>query len=299
MVIEGRSYATVDEQILAGDEWVSQGYFSALGIPILAGRNFEVTDTPESEQVAIINRAFVDLHFNGEDPIGVRMRRGENSQDSWKRIIGVVPVIRRPMEGTEGNRTDGAAFYRFAAQNLGRGYGWQTVFLRSSGDPHKHAKATRGIILEIDPLIPVDWIRTVDETWRKWTVMNRFLVSIFSIFGLSALFLAGMGVYGLVYFSMEQRHREIGIRMALGARRREILALFVSRSVFPTISALGLGCALGYFLSVLLMGYIDQRFDFHPGTYAQVVLLLVAVSVIATVIPVARACRAKPIDLLR
>ncbi len=300
MVIEGEPYSSADEHLMLKSENVSMSYFPALEVPILIGRNFRMTDTLDSENVVIVNRGFMERHFNNENPIGRRIRKGKNPEDPWKRIIGVVPVIRQPTETEDVSETGGAAgFYRFVRQYEGPSHRHRTVFVRTSGDPYKLSAKVQGAIRDLDPMIASGWLKTVDDSWKEWTGFFRFLSSIFWIFGISAVSLAGIGVYGLVYFSIEQSSRDIGIRLALGANHLRILSMYLKRDIVQITIALCLGCMMGYYLSNLMMEIIGQHFVLKVDPYAMAIALMISVALSATAFPVLRKSRVLPMVILK
>ena len=300
IVIEGEPYSSADEYLMLKSENVSMSYFQALEVPILIGRNFQKTDTLDTEKVVIVNKVFMERHFNNENPIGRRIRKGQSPNEPWKKIIGVVPVIQQPSETEDVSETGGgAAFYRFVRQYEDPSQRHRTVFVRTSDDPYKLSAKVQGAIRDLDPMIASLWVKTVDDSWKEWTGFFRFLSSIFGVFGISALSLAGIGVYGLVYFSIEQCSRDIGIRLALGADHLKILSMYFKRDIVQITIALCLGCMMGYYLSNLLMGIIGQNFVFKVDPYAVAIALMVSVALSATAFPVLRKSRVVPMEILR
>lgn len=274
---------------------VSRGYFEALGIPILRGRNFAETDREGSPVVVIVDEAFVARHFQGRDPIGQQIDstigRGENRPPMT--IVGVVPVTRREF----GRLPEFPQVYFHAPQNSTSS---RYVVLRvRAGDPLGLAPAIRRELGAIDPDQPLARLATMEAMMRESLAPRRLVLWLFGVFAALALCLAVVGIYSVMALSVAHRTREMGIRMALGADRRTILDLVLRQGMW----LVGLGLALGLVLAVS-SAQIMHSFLFGVGALDPLVLLAVAL-VLATAgalacwIPARRATEVDPVEALR
>jgi predicted permease len=275
---------------------VSAGYFQAMGIPLLQGRAFDGTDNATSELVSVVDEAFASEFFpHPADAIGQRVR--QSGYDEYTRIVGIVGDVRQESL----TKAPRAQMYLLHAQTPRTWYPLRnvTLVLRTDGDPLGLVSALRGDVKALDANLPVYQVSTVAQSVARSTSKERFSMSLQAVFAGLALVLAMIGIYGVLSYSVAQRTREIGIRMALGAERRSILNMVVSQGMSLVMASvvIGLGTALAgaRVMSTLLFGVSP----WDPMTYGAVAAVLVAVALAACWIPARRASAVTPQNALR
>lgn len=267
---------------------VSPGYFYTLGIPVLKGRTFTDHDDEQSPKVAVVNEALARRLWPGEDPIGRQLPLLDDSLS----VVGVVGNTRH-----EGLGQDPAS--EIYVPYLQQPTNSMQLAIRTATDPASLASAVRGQVAAIDPEQPVYNVATLEQMLSESMAPRRFNLLLLGLFALIALILAAVGIYGVMAFSVTQRTHEIGIRMALGAERRDVLRLVVRQGLRLTLAGVIFGvagaCALTRFLKSFLYGVRPT----DPVTFVLVSALLVAVSILASYIPARRATRVDPMVALR
>jgi putative ABC transport system permease protein len=291
--IEGRPDFPPDERVEVPVDGVTPHYFDVMGIPILAGRAFDARDVAASTPVVIINQTMARMFWPGEDPVGRRMKYGQLSgQSAWMTIVGIVPDTRR----TGFDAAVRPETYLPHAQSLDTSL---MLVVRTAGDPASAAGPLRAVAREVDPTIAVQAVRPVDDIIVEMTAERRLNTMLLSIFGIAAALLAAVGIYGVIAYSVEQRTRELGVRLALGASARGILRLVVSEGMALAIAGLvvGLGAALLLSGSMKTMLYGVPPTD--PATFAAMGALALVVAACASLLPALRAIRIDPVTALR
>ena len=278
-------------------EIILPGYFQAVGAK-LTGRDFSADDTAESEAVVIVNEPFARRHWPEGPVLGrlVGIRRESGGEHVWATVVGVAPDLR--MEGFENARVDGAGVYLPITQKSIR---FMTVVLRGSGDVEVRSLVPilRRTVQAMDPNLPLYWIRTLQESIDLNLAGNRIVTAMFVWFGLAALFLAGMGIFAVVTFSVNQRRTEIGIRMALGARIADIKALVVRQGFLQLLIGLAIGAVVSIVLSSLLRSALIGVRPHDAVTYLLSIVILTRVSTAAWILQVRRAVRVDPMIAMR
>ena len=280
---EGHAYGSAADQPLAHAVAVTPGLFAACRVPLLAGRDFGPTDTAAAPPVAIVNRSLARQAWPGQDPLGKRLRLPPGAAaEGWRTVVGVVPDLK--MDGLEDRRPEG--FYLPVSQ---RGPERLSFAVRAAGPPLALAPALRAAVAGLDRDTPIYFVQTMDRMLDGNRFATRMFGGLFSIFGVAALLLAAVGIYGVIALAVESRTREIGVRMALGAGRFDILAMLLRQS----LAQLGLGLACGlpaaWGLSRLLGGVLFAVRPHDPAVFALVVATLALVALLATLVPAARA----------
>jgi putative ABC transport system permease protein len=289
--IEGQPPPQPGERRSCNPRWVTSGYFKAMGIALASGRYFTEQDAAESPRVAIINEAAAERYFPGEDPLGKRVRigfRGETPRE----IVGVVKDVKHAA-------LDEAAMMELYVPHAQWPSSFLTLVVRSSSDAASLPAAIRGEVLAIDSQQPVHDVKTMEQLLSGTMAQRRFNMLLLGIFAAVALVLAALGIYGVISYSVTERTHEIGVRMALGAQRKDILSMVVTQGMVPALAgvAIGLGAAfaLTRFISSLLYGVSASDFT----TFASIPLLLAFVALVACYIPARRATKVDPMVALR
>jgi predicted permease len=269
---------------------VAPGYFGVMGIPVVAGRDFSDMDNRSSQPVAIVNEAFVRRFLPGQEPLGRRF----DTWGKWWTIVGVAKDSRYH------SRTGPPEpyFYMPILQTFNASTG-VALHIRTAGAPEANLPAVRQVFAALDPSVTVFGTTSLEDYIGASTYTQKTAATLLSVLGSLALLLASLGLYSVVAYSIAQRTQEIGIRMALGAQRSDILRLVVSQGMTLTLAgvAAGVAAALGLtrFLSSLLFGVSAT----DPATFAGVAILLAAVALVASYVPAQRAARVDPIVALR
>jgi putative ABC transport system permease protein len=286
---EGRWPGAVPQQ-------ATPGYFAAIGIRIVEGREFLATDGADAELVAIVSRKFAEQAWPGTSALGRRFRLGGDTP--LMRIVGVVDDIQSRGFGDKPEPT----MYFPHAQTMKSAYFTprsMSVLVRTDGDPRTLAEAIRRAVQQLDRSVPVSDIRTLEDVVGQSVAMRRFNTMLLAGFALLALVLAGIGTYGVIAYGVSQRTFEIGIRLALGAENRTVLALVMSEGLRLAAVGLLLGGAAS-----LAVGKAIRAMLIGVGTIDAPSLIVTAVSLVvvagaASVVPALRAARVNPLDAIR
>jgi predicted permease len=278
---------------------VSAGYFEALGVPVLRGRNLTDTDGTPGHESALVNQQFVAMHFSGEDPIGRRITlidaqpSPQQSAPVTAAIVGVVPPMRQ--RNFQDAQPDPVVYlpYRADPQRF------MFLLLRTAGDPAAAAPLVREQVRAIEPDLPLFGIMTLDHllAQQRWTF--RVFGGMFTIFATIALVLSAVGLYAVTAYSVTQRTAEIGVRMALGAQPNQVVWLILRRSLVQLAIALPIGIAGAFGVGKLLQSVIVKTNGRDALTIVTITLVMVAVSLAACVFPARRAMRLDPVSALR
>jgi putative ABC transport system permease protein len=265
-------------------------YFNALGVPLLAGREFTHQDTVGAPNVIIVNQSMAQRFWPQEDPVGKRIR--EDSPDNWLTVVGVVENVRHWGLDSE-NQSQFFRPYTQAAWPV------MTVVVRTAAVPMSYAPAIKEALSEIEPDRPVSGIETMQNIVRDSLGPRRFPTLLLSAFALLALILAAVGIIGVVSYSVAQRTHEIGIRMALGARAADVLKLMLRGSMTWVAVGIGTGVAGSLGLTRLLGTLLYGVKPWNPMVLGSVSLLLSGVGLLASYIPARRAAKVEPMVALR
>jgi putative ABC transport system permease protein len=273
----------------------SEGYFKTLGIPLVRGRLFSEEDTLGTTNVALISQALARRYWPNRDPIGQTVEFG-NMDGNLKplTIVGIVGDVR--VRGLNAP-PDSVIYvdYRQRGMNLNS---TPTILVRSGASESEVVPTARGIFGELAPNVPVKF-STFDEQLGAWSANQRFLLILVALFALAALLLVGVGLYGVIAFFVANRTREIGIRMAIGAQRADVLRLIISEGARLAVLGVILGVAASLAISRLLSSLLFGISPTDPMTFVGVVVLLGIVSLVASYIPARRALRVDPVTALR
>jgi predicted permease len=287
--IEGRGAGQNARPVIHNFQ-VSPGYFETMGIPVLSGRAFNAFDRAGGEPVAIISAAAARTFWPGEDPVGKRLRL--SPELPWLTIIGVSGDVQH-------RRLDEAPqpiLYRSLEQSSNLAL---ALLVRTRGDDPELGDALSREVRAVDPNLPVYAVRTMDDLLAAAVSERQFLMRIVGVFGAAAIGLALLGLYAVISYSVSQRTREIGIRMAMGARQADVSRLVLRQG----LRLAGSGMIVGLLAALALMQFIRAQIygvhPFDPGTVATAILLMALTALAAVYLPARHAARVDPIRALR
>ena len=275
---------------------ITQHYLEAMGVRLIAGRLFNAGDFAPSSSVVIINQAFAKAYYAGRDPVGQHFRfRGFDPKEktlAWSTVVGVVGDVRhtRPEDAPAPQ-----AFLPFTQADPTRAF----VAVRAGIPPAQLIPSIRRVVAEVDPTQAVADIHTMGQRAEDANARRRFQTFLLAVFAAAALFLAAVGLYGSMAYAVKQRTPEIGIRIALGAQRNDVLKLILGQGIALTLAGLALGTVAALVLTRLLASLLYGIAPSDPATIVIVPLVLVAVSLIACYVPARRATRVDPMVALR
>ncbi len=275
---------------------VRQNFLEAMEIPLLAGRSLHAQDDVHAPKVAVVNQTFVNQYFPGEDPIGKRFSFDSNKPAEVE-IVGLVKDAKYTRQRDEIPPTA----YLSWQQEL-RGLSGATFEVRTGGDPTRVVASVREAVRQVDGNLPLNNIRTQLEQAEETLAMERLFAKLVSLFGLLAQQLASIGLYGVLAWSVSQRTHEIGIRMALGASRGDVLKMVLKQGMTLTLLGVALGLAGAYVLSKYLQSLTGMLYGVQPTdplTFGVIAVLLTLVALVACYIPARRATKVDPMVALR
>ena len=287
---------------------VSPDYFRTVGATLLRGRAFNRDDEPEADSVVVVNESLSRAYFGSDDPVGRRIRwqNTRGTWQPWQRVVGVVANTRDVGIA----QADVHVIYQATSQAVRRGAGIagvtggggfpaETMLVRTTGEVGPVVRQITDIIHETDPERPVDNVVTLDDLRREDIAPQRLNATLFSSFAILALVVAGVGVLGVLAFSVTQRTKEFGVRLALGAEEGQVLRMVLREGAWLVLGALLLGGGASFILSRFLSGLLFEIQPTDPVTFVTVGSVLAAVALVAAFIPARRATRVDPIDALR
>jgi putative ABC transport system permease protein len=292
--VAGRTPPPVLQRPEANVTTVSRDFFRTLGIPLQAGRVFDLQDSPRSPDTVVVNQAFTRAIFPGENPLNRVLVYGEN--DSERRtIVGVVGNVRAADLGSEPT----PLVYRCNCQGHDPDFSALSFVIRTTGDPHAVIRTAEGQVHAVDRDVPVFDIKTMDERLADSVSTQRFQLALIGTFAVIALVLSALGIYGVLSYLVTRRTREIGIRIAMGAQAGEVRRLVVGESMVLALLAVlaGLGGAWGLTRYLQSMLYGVTALD--GATFAVMPVVLLALAIAASLLPARRASRIDPMAALR
>jgi putative ABC transport system permease protein len=288
--IDGRAPLPPGQGLNADYRVVSADYFRAMGIPLRRGRGFMASDNSGGAGVAIINEQAARRFFPNEDPIGKRVIM--NGRDKYE-IVGIIGDLKH------GNlkETTRPEIYMHALQASLRT--WMDLVVRTEGDPGIMAAGVRGAIRAVDPDQPVYNLMTMEGRLARSIAAHRFNALLLGLFAAVAMILAAGGIYGVMSYTVTQRTYELGVRMALGAQRGDVISLVIRQGMSVALIGIGAGVIVALALTRLMKGLLYEVGTSDPMTYAIVTALMSAVALIACYLPARRATRVDPMIALR
>jgi putative ABC transport system permease protein len=291
--VDGVAYPT--DRDVPRSRWyaVSDGFFETFGVPVARGRGITASDRRESAPVAVVNRAFAERYFPGKDPIGHRIRQGgRTSTQPWMTIVGMAgnTYTGDPEEPR------GPAYFAPLSQHHSN---FASLVVRTGGAPMAITAQVRQAVAALNPDIPLYWVYSMEEAIARPTWYIRVFGTMFMIFGFIALFLAAIGLYAVMSFSVSRRTREVGIRMALGAQAGDMVRLILQQGAWQLLAGmvLGLGLAAGVEQLTRVILFDVQPRD--PAIFGGVVGVLAVTGLFACLVPALRTTRVDPLVALR
>ncbi len=292
-IVDGRAVPKGEEPTILYTA-VTPHLYKTMALPLLKGRDFTDAEGAGRTPVAVINDTMAKKLWPGTDAVGRRFRLVETEPEEWFTVIGVAPDIRMfDMDDDTPDFSVAYVPYRFSNfANIG-------VTIRAAGDPALLATAVRTSIRESDPGLPIFGLRTMEDLRREGFWQFRLFGFMFGIFGAAALFLAGVGVYGVLSFSVSQRTQEMGVRIALGAKQSDVLGLVVRQGV--TLAAIGVVVGLigAFGITRVIASLLYNVTPTDPLSFGGVALFLALIAVVASYLPARRATNVDPIIALR
>jgi predicted permease len=287
---EGRDIQSDQPRVVERSR-VTPEYFHLLGIPLLSGRLFNESDNDKAPQVAVINEAFARTYWPNQDPLGKRFKATREGSP-WITVVGMIANVRtESLAGAEAPRVY-LNLYQTGAKHL-------AIFLRGDLDPSEIPHEVREQVQSVDPTLPVFGAQTLNETLFASLAERRFSMEMIALFALTALLLAGLGIYGVISYVVSERTHEIGIRLALGAQKGTILQMVLCQGLRLAVVGAAVGLVGALIVSHLMAGLLYGVSPTDPLTFAGVALLLIGVALVACYIPARRAIRVDPLVALR
>ena len=272
---------------------VAAHYFRALGVPLREGREFTATEDERGDPVVIINETMARHYWPRESALGRRIRYGRDSSARWLSIVGVTRDIK---QGSLGGAVQDQVYVPYAAR-----YPWSDMsfVVRASGDPISVVPLVRAELRQLDPTVPLTNVMPMQGLVDRSIWDRRLYGTMFTLFAGIALLLAAIGVYGVVAYAVAQRTREIGVRVALGADKGDVLRLVVGRGLGLTAAGVALGVLGAAGFTRVLRSQLYGVSPFDPLSFVLTTLLLVAVTLLASYVPARRAMKVDPMVALR
>ncbi|WP_031497976.1 ABC transporter permease [Bryobacter aggregatus] len=283
-----------NESIGSRYDHVGPNYFSTVGIPMLQGREISDRDTPAGNKVCVINESFAKRFFEGRNPLGLHVTQVYGKQRNTYEVIGLSHISR----SNSLRREEGPRFYVPAAQPV-TPLGVATYVIHTPGDPALLTEPIRRAILARDPNLPLIAPRPLARSIDEYVITERMLAKLSFAFGLVALLLAAIGLYGVLSYGVTRRTSEIGLRKALGAQQSEVLSMILRETCVLLAVGLGLGVLLSYAGMKAITSQLYGLAPTDPLAFAAATGILVLVAILATAIPALRAARVDPLVALR
>jgi predicted permease len=294
LIVEGHEVPSNEAPSVAAS-YVTPGYFHLLGMTLLRGRAFSESDDEKAPHVAVINEAFARTYWPNEDPLGKRIKLpapGGRSDFTLTSIVGVLADARTESLAESGSPQMYLDLYQRGAKDL-------AIFVRGRFDPAAIPQQVREQVQAVNPELPVFGAQSLDEALAGSLSVRRFSMELVALFALTALLLAGLGIYGVISYLVSERMHEFGIRIALGAGSRNILRMVLRQGLGLAFIGAAVGLVVALLVSHLMAGLLYGVKPTDPLTFAGVAILLIGVALLACYIPARRAIRVDPLVALR
>jgi predicted permease len=288
------------EDLVVSDMLVTGGYCEALGVPLLLGREIDERDTEAGPKVALVNQAFAQYFFHGENPVGRQFHFGDEEEDSKEKpeVIEIVGVIGDVKYGNAREPAERMVL-RPVMQVVARATFDANLEIRTNGEPADFAPAVRQAISQVDPRLPIYSVTTMQEQLQGTLRQEQLIAQLVSFFGLLALLLAAIGLYGVMAHGVVRRTREIGIRMALGAKRRNIILMVLRETIVLVLLGVIIGVPIAMGAARLIASQLFGISGADPVVLSVTALLLIGVAMAAGFLPARKASKVDPLIALR
>ena len=290
MEIVGQPKPPKGQEPVADVRVISHEYLKAMGVPLLKGRLFNEQDAADAKGRVVINDTMARRHWPGQDPIGKRVRI--TWDDLEDEVIGVVGDVKHAGLDGEVRAMTYWPFQRYP-------YGTMTIAVRTAGEATSVVNAIASVVRQMDPDLVFANVRTMEEVVARSVAERRLTMLLLTIFAGAALLLAAVGIYGVIAYSVTQRTQEIGIRMALGAQRGDVLRMIVGQAMALTAAGIAIGGIGAFLLTRLMTGLLFNVKPGDPLTFLAVAGVLGGVATCASYVPGRRATRVDPVIALR
>ncbi len=292
-LVEGAPFVAVADRVDVGRRVVTPGYFQTMSIPILKGRSFTEHDRDNTTNVIVVNEALARRYWPNQDAIGKRLGFEEDpSKQVWREIVGVVGNVKH-----KALEIEAMPEVYFPYQQSPRSF--MNLVVRTESEPASIVPAVRGQVSDLDKDQPVSDVMTMEQRLVQSVASRRFVMLLLSTFSFLALGLAAVGIYGVMAYLVTQRTQEIGVRMALGAQKRNVLKLVVSKGMALALTGTGIGLAASLALTRLMRSLLFEVAPTDWLTFVTASLVLLTVALLACYIPALRATRVDPLIALR
>jgi putative ABC transport system permease protein len=295
VIVEGRPLQPRGQIPFVRQNIVTPDYFRAMGIRLASGRPFTEQETWETGGAIMVNETFARKFFPGEEPLGRRIKLAE--EKPWMTVVGV--VADHAQDSFDSEKTFEEMFFPYTNTSDPLPITFMSLVLRTSADPAQLAAPLRAELRRVDPSLPLARVETTRAIAARALSGSRFQTLLTGLFAALALVLAAVGVYGVVSYTVAQRAHEIGVRVALGARTRDVLRLVVGQGMRPVLFGVVAGLAASFALTRLLEGLLFGVSATDPATFAATAAVLAAVALAACLLPALRATRVDPAAALK
>jgi putative ABC transport system permease protein len=297
-VIENRPVESSAEQSRAKYRAASADYFAALGIPLVGGRYFDRTDGQKTPGVVIINNTMARRFWPGEDPLGKRMKAGFDGSQ-WCTIVGIVGDVKHTGLDAETNAEMYYHYLQIPPELMGFVEGTMTLVLRTQAEPNSMVAAVRGEVQKLDADLAVFNVKSMQDLVGRSLAQPRFRTLLLGAFAGVALILAATGLYGVIAYAVTQRTNELGVRLALGAQKSDVLKLVVGEGAQLAALGIGIGLVVALPLTRIISRLLFEVNAADPVTFGTTALVILLVTVAASYLPALRAIQVDPVVALR
>jgi putative ABC transport system permease protein len=298
VAVEGRPEYSAEKPYSVWEFSVSPDYIPTMGVSLLRGRNFNDSDGPHSAKVVVVEKALADLFWPGQDPIGKHIK--PSWMKEWRTVVGVVQDVRKynVLPDDYAARMIGAVYFP-EQQGIISPPGEMSIVVRTAADPLATARELPKTVASIDPTVPVSKIRTMDDVIQLSVKQPRSTMWLFAAFAAIGMILGMVGIYGVISHNVAQRTREIGIRMALGAERWDVLKMMLKEAAVLTAAGVLIGLTSALVLSRLVRSLLYGVAAHDPATFATVAVVVSVAATLAAYIPSRKATRVEPTVALK
>jgi putative ABC transport system permease protein len=298
VMVEGQETTNLKDITVAVNLYAEPGYFKTMNVPLVSGRFLSEQDTKDAPLAVVVDEMFVARFFPNSDPIGKRMRIG-GDRAPLRNIVGVFKHMKHYGPDDEERVEIFTPYKQVPAENFANANRSLWLAVKTKGDPTSLAPAIRNEVQQMDKDQPISNISTMEQIVAANIAPQKFATWLLAVFAATAMLLAAIGIYGVMAYSVTQRTHEIGIRMALGAGRRDVLRMVVSQGMKLAFIGVALGLAGAFALTRLMSKLLYGVSATDPLTYGGVSILLASVALLACLIPARKATKVDPMIALR